>query len=81
VQLLDEAFKKYSAQPAYTFMGKDLTYRQLDETSAAVGAWLQSKGLGKGTRVAIMMPNVLQYPIVLIGGGSARSAFALPEPR
>jgi long-chain acyl-CoA synthetase len=67
VQLLDEAFKKYSGQPAYTFMGKDLTYRQLDETSAAVGAWLQSKGLGKGKRVAIMMPNVLQYPIVLGG--------------
>jgi long-chain acyl-CoA synthetase len=67
VQLLDEAFKKYSAQPAYVFMGKDLTYEQLDENSAAVCAWLQSRGFGKGKRVAIMMPNVLQYPIVLAG--------------
>jgi long-chain acyl-CoA synthetase len=67
VQLLNEAFKKYSAQPAYGFMGKDLTYRELDEYSAAVGAWLQSKGFGKGKRVAIMMPNVLQYPVALAG--------------
>jgi long-chain acyl-CoA synthetase len=67
VQLLDEAFKKYSNLPAYTCMGATLTYRQLDENSAAIGAWLQSKGLGKGKRVAIMMPNVLQYPVVLAG--------------
>jgi long-chain acyl-CoA synthetase len=67
VQLLNEAFKKYSTQPAYGFMGKDLSYRELDEYSAAVGAWLQSKGFGKGKRVAIMMPNVMQYPIVLAG--------------
>jgi long-chain acyl-CoA synthetase len=67
VQLLDEAFKKYSAQPAYTCMGATLTYRQLDDNSAAIGAWLQSKGFGKGKRVAIMMPNVLQYPVVLAG--------------
>jgi long-chain acyl-CoA synthetase len=67
VQLLNEAFKKYSTQPAYGFMGKDLSYRELDEYSAAVGAWLQSKGFGKGKRVAIMMPNVMQYPVVLAG--------------
>jgi long-chain acyl-CoA synthetase len=67
VQLLNEAFKKYSTQSAYGFMGKDLSYRELDEYSAAVGAWLQSKGFGKGKRVAIMMPNVMQYPIVLAG--------------
>ncbi|MCX8114698.1 MAG: long-chain fatty acid--CoA ligase [Burkholderiaceae bacterium] len=67
VQLLDEAFKKYSALPAYTCMGATLTYRQLDEESAAIGAWLQSKGFGKGQRVAIMMPNILQYPVVLAG--------------
>jgi long-chain acyl-CoA synthetase len=67
VQLLDEAFKKYSNLPAYTCMGATLTYRQLDENSAAIGAWLQSKGLGKGKRVAIMMPNILQYPVVLAG--------------
>jgi long-chain acyl-CoA synthetase len=67
VRLLDEAFKKYSALPAYTCMGATLTYRQLDEQSAAIGAWLQSKGFGKGKRVAIMLPNILQYPVVLAG--------------
>ncbi|MCA3214299.1 MAG: long-chain-fatty-acid--CoA ligase [Burkholderiales bacterium] len=67
VQLLEEAFKKYAALPAYSCMGATLTYRQLDENSAAIGAWLQSKGVGKGNRVAIMMPNVLQYPVVLAG--------------
>jgi long-chain acyl-CoA synthetase len=67
VQLLDEAFKKYGSLPAYTCMGATMTYRQLDENSAAIGAWLQSKGLGKGKRVAIMMPNILQYPVVLAG--------------
>jgi long-chain acyl-CoA synthetase len=67
VQLLDEAFKKYGSLPAYSCMGATLTYKQLDENSAAIGAWLQSKGLGKGKRVAIMMPNILQYPVVLCG--------------
>jgi len=67
VQLLDEAFKKYGSQPAYTCMGATLSYRDLDTNSAAIGAWLQSKGLSKGKRVAIMMPNVLQYPVVLAG--------------
>ncbi len=67
VQLLDEAFKKYAALPAYSCMGVTMTYRQLDENSAAIGAWLQSQGLGKGKRVAIMMPNVLQYPVALAG--------------
>ncbi len=67
VQLLDEAFKKYGSLPAYSCMGATLTYKQLDENSAAIGAWLQSKGLGKGKRVAIMMPNILQYPAVMCG--------------
>jgi long-chain acyl-CoA synthetase len=48
-------------------MDKALTYHDLDDTSRAFGAWLQSKGLQKGARVAIMMPNVLQYPIVIVG--------------
>ena len=67
IQLLDEAFKKYSDRAAYSFMGAEMTFRQLDENSAAIGAWLQSKGFGKGKRVAIMMPNVLQYPVVMAG--------------
>jgi long-chain acyl-CoA synthetase len=65
--LLDEAFKKYSSRPAYSCMGVTMTYRQLDENSAAIAAWLQSKGFAKGTRIAIMMPNILQYPVVLAG--------------
>jgi len=67
VQLLDEAFKKFGPQPAYTCMGATLSYRELDTNSAAIGAWLQSRGFGKGKRVAIMLPNVLQYPVVMAG--------------
>jgi long-chain acyl-CoA synthetase len=65
VTLLDEAFKKHGSKPAYRFMGKELTYSQLDEYSAALGAWLQSRGFTKGKRIAIMMPNVMQYPVAL----------------
>jgi long-chain acyl-CoA synthetase len=67
VQLLDEAFKKFGPQPAYTCMGATLSYRDLDTNSAAIGAWLQSRGFGKGRRVAIMLPNILQYPVVMAG--------------
>lgn len=65
VQLLEEAFKKFSARNAYACMGKYLTYGKLDLMSQKVGAWLQQQGLKKGARVAIMMPNVLQYPVVM----------------
>ncbi|MGB3428126.1 MAG: long-chain-fatty-acid--CoA ligase [Burkholderiaceae bacterium] len=67
VQLIEEAFRKHGTQAAYDFMGAQLTYRQLDQYSSAVAAWLQSRGFGKGKRVAIMMPNVMQYPIALAG--------------
>ena len=46
-------------------MGKTLTYAELDQASRAFAAWLQSKGLQRGARVAIMMPNVLQYPVAI----------------
>jgi long-chain acyl-CoA synthetase len=65
VHLLEESFRKYAARNAYACMGKYLTYAEVDEMSKQIGAWLQGKGLQKGARVAIMMPNVLQYPIVL----------------
>jgi len=48
-------------------MGKSLTYAELDEASRALAAWLQSRGLKQGARVAIMMPNVLQYPVAIAG--------------
>ncbi|WP_211453565.1 long-chain fatty acid--CoA ligase [Collimonas antrihumi] len=65
VQLLEEAFQKYASRNAYACMGKYLTYTEVDQLSRKVGAWLQSKGLEKGARVAIMMPNVLQYPVAI----------------
>ena len=65
VHLLEEAFRKFSARNAYVCMDKFLTYGEVDELSKKVGAWLQSKGLKKGARVAIMMPNVLQYPVAI----------------
>src|SRR5450830_323591 len=65
VQLIDEAFGKYADRNAYACMGKYLTYGELDKLSVALTAWLQSTGLKKGARIAIMMPNVLQYPIAI----------------
>lgn len=65
VHLLEEAFRKYASRNAYVCMDKFLTYAEVDDYSRRLGAWLQSKGLKKGARVAIMMPNVLQYPIAM----------------
>ncbi len=66
--MLEEPLSKYAERDAYVQMGKALTYRKLGEQSAAFGAWLQQRaGLKKGDRVAIMLPNVLQYPIALFG--------------
>ena len=65
VQLLEEAFQRYAARNAYVCMDQFLTYADLDRYSIKLGAWLQSKGLKKGARVAIMMPNVLQYPVAI----------------
>ena len=65
VHLLEEAFRKFSARNAYVCMDKFLTYGEVDEISKKLGAWLQNKGLKKGARVAIMMPNVLQYPVAI----------------
>lgn len=67
VHLLEEAFRKYAARNAYVCMDKFMTYAEVDEYSKNLGAWLQSRGLKKGARVAVMMPNVLQYPIAIAG--------------
>jgi long-chain acyl-CoA synthetase len=66
-QVFDEAATKFADRRAYTCMGKSITFGELDALSAAFGAFLQSKGLTKGSRVALMMPNVLQYPVCLFG--------------
>jgi long-chain acyl-CoA synthetase len=63
VELLEESFKTFADRKAFICMDKAITYRELDEMSVALGAYLQNKGLHKGARVAIMMPNVLQNPI------------------
>ncbi|MER9421949.1 long-chain fatty acid--CoA ligase [Mesorhizobium sp. M0317] len=60
------ACKQFSGQPAYVCMGKSISYAELERQSAAFGAYLQSKGLQKGARVALMMPNVLQYPVAMM---------------
>ncbi|HEU4818111.1 long-chain-fatty-acid--CoA ligase [Janthinobacterium sp.] len=63
--LLEESFQKYADRNAFVCMDKFLTYRELDKLSLQMGAWLQSKGLQRGARVAIMLPNVLQYPVAM----------------
>jgi len=67
VSMLEESFAKYADQVAYISMGREITYRQLDELTQDFAAWLQSRGIGKGSRVALMMPNLLQYPVCLFG--------------
>ena len=65
VALLEESFSKFRDQRAYVCMDKAITFGDVDALSKALAAWLQGRGLKKGTRVAIMMPNVLQYPVTL----------------
>ena len=65
--LFEESVASFGERPAYHCMGKEITFAELDRMSAAFGAWLQAQGLHKGERVALMMPNVLQYPVALFG--------------
>src|SRR5450830_1135597 len=63
--LLEDAFVRHAAKPAFACMDKQISYAQLDTMSRQMAAWLQSKGLKQGARVALMMPNVLQYPVAM----------------
>jgi len=65
VALMEEAFHKYADRVAYSFMGKDITYAQTESLSNAFATYLQGLGMVKGDRVAIMMPNVPQYPVTV----------------
>ena len=65
--VFDESVARFASRPSFTCMGKSLSFAELDTLSAAFGAWLQGIGGGKGTRVALMMPNILQYPVCLFG--------------
>jgi long-chain acyl-CoA synthetase len=62
-ELLEESFRTFADRKAFICMDKAITYRELDEMSVALGAYLQSTGLAKGARVAIMLPNILQNPV------------------
>jgi long-chain acyl-CoA synthetase len=66
-ELFEKSCKQFAERPAFHCMGKSLSFAQIDRMSRDFAAWAQSKGLPKGARVAIMMPNCLQYPIVLFG--------------
>ena len=85
VELLEESFAKFSDRKAFICMDKSISYRDLDEMSLALGAYLQGKGLQKGARVALMMPNVLQYPVstaaVLRAGFAVVNVNPLYTPR
>lgn len=67
VDYIGDVCKKYAKRPAFSSMGVTISYQELDEMSTAFGAYLLSRGLQAGDRMAIMMPNILQYPIALFG--------------
>jgi long-chain acyl-CoA synthetase len=67
LEILEETFKKYRYKTAFTCFGKDMTFDEVDRYSRQFAAYLHSRGLEPGDKLAIMMPNILQYPIVLFG--------------
>ncbi|MBR0733683.1 long-chain fatty acid--CoA ligase [Bradyrhizobium japonicum] len=85
VDLLEESFVKFADRKAFICMDKAISYRDLDQMSLALAAYLQGRGLQRGARVAIMMPNVLQYPVataaVLRAGFAVVNVNPLYTPR
>jgi long-chain acyl-CoA synthetase len=65
VALMQESFERHRARPAFKFMGSTLSFGELDARSRDFAAWLQQQGLQRGDRVAVMLPNVPQYPVVV----------------
>ena len=65
--LVENSCKQFADRPAFTSMGKTLTFRDFDAASRNIAAWLQARGLEKGDRVAVMMPNILQNPVIIFG--------------
>ena len=65
--MIEQNCKKFADRPAYANMGAEISYAELDRLSAAFGGWLQAQGLQKGDRVALMLPNIMQYPVALFG--------------
>jgi long-chain acyl-CoA synthetase len=67
-RMFEDACRDYASRPAFSNMGRTLSYAEIERASRCFGAWLQKEaGLKKGDRVALMMPNILQYPIAIIG--------------
>jgi len=66
-EVFEASVAKYGERPSFTCMGKTITFDELNTLSAAFGSFLQSNGCGKGTRIALMMPNILQYPVCVFG--------------
>ena len=83
--MFEESFGRFSERPAFVCMGRTLTFRDLDAASRALAAWLQNCGLKHGARVAVMMPNLLQYPVaitaILRAGFTAVNVNPLYKPR
>ena len=65
VALAAESYARYRDMPAYMCMGKSITFGDIDRLSRDLGAWFQTLGLARGDRIAVMLPNVLQYPVVV----------------
>ena len=67
IEYVDSMIKNYGKKPAFSCMGKEITFNELDKLSTQFGSYLQSRGLSPGDKVAVMLPNLLQYPIALFG--------------
>jgi long-chain acyl-CoA synthetase len=66
-ELFEDSCSRFADRPAFSSMGKALTFRQLEAESRKIAAWLQAQGLVKGDRVAVMLPNILQNPVIVYG--------------
>jgi long-chain acyl-CoA synthetase len=66
-EVFEECCRAFASRPAFSCMGRTITFADLEALSSTFGAWLQSVGCARGTRVALMMPNILQYPIAIFG--------------
>ena len=80
LDIFDQSCEKYRDQQAYINFGRSLTYADLDRLSRDFAAWLRSKGMGKGDRIALMMPNILQYPVALFGAMRAGMVIVNTNP-
>lgn len=66
-ELFDENCVTYASRKAFTSMGRSMTFQELGEQATKIAAWLQAEGFSKGDRIAVMMPNVLQNPVIVFG--------------